>query len=67
MRGIPLPLKFPRLFYLALDRWVTVEEMARRGWEVWGAAWEWRRHILAWEKESVSECATFLHDIVLPD
>jgi len=52
---------------LALDRWVTVEEMARRGWEVWGAAWEWRRHILAWEKESVSECATFLHDIVLPD
>ena len=30
-----------------------------------GAAWEWRRPMLAWEEESVSECFVMLHDIIL--
>lgn len=45
--GVPLRVKFPCVFYLATDRWFTVAEMARRGWEEGGTAWEWRRRLLA--------------------
>ena len=65
--GIPLRHRFPRLFDLTTDRWVTVEEMGRRGWEEGGAAWVWRRHLLAWEEESVLECSVLLHDVILQD
>ena len=64
---MPLRVKFPRLFDLTVDRWVTVEEMARKGWEERGSACVWRRRLLAWEKESVSECTILLQDIVLQD
>lgn len=30
MGGVPLRVRFPRLFDLAVDRWVSVEDMARR-------------------------------------
>jgi len=35
--GIPLRDRFSRLFDLAADRGVTVEEMSRRGWEDGGS------------------------------
>jgi len=63
--GVPLRVKFPRIFDLAVDRWVNVEEMSRRGWEEGGAAWVWRMRLLAWKDESVTKCAILLHDIFL--
>jgi hypothetical protein len=39
--------------------------MVERWWEVGGGAWVWRRRLLAWEEETVTECATLLSDIVL--
>jgi len=29
---VPLRVQFPRLFDLAVDKWVTVRQMERRGW-----------------------------------
>ena len=63
----PLRVQFLRLFDLSADRWVTVEEMARRGWEEGGGAWVWRRRLLAWEEESVSDCVVLLHNIDFQD
>lgn len=54
VRGVPLWVKFPRLVALAENRWVTVEEMAMRGWEDGGGVWVWRRRLFAWEEESVA-------------
>ena len=51
--GVPLQVRFPRLFSLAENRWVTMAEMESRGWEDGGGAWEWRKRLLAWEEESV--------------
>jgi len=62
---LALRVQFSRLFDLTIDRWVTVEEMARRGWDEGGSTWVWRRRLLAWEEESVSDCAILLHNIVL--
>jgi len=64
---IPLRLKFPRLFDLAMFKEVTVEEMWRQGWEDGGLAWVWRRRLLAWEEEGVRECSVLLHNIFLQD
>lgn len=58
---------FPRLFDLAENKGVMVSEMASRGWEVGGEAWEWQRRLLAWEEELVSECYSLLCSIVLQD
>ena len=65
--GAPLRVQFPRLFDLAENRGVTVREMASRGRGVGGGAWEWRRHLLAWEEDSVMECSTLLSNVVLQD
>jgi len=46
---------------------VTVKEMESRGWMDGGGAWEWRRRLLAWEEESVTNCSFLLHNIVLQD
>lgn len=67
MGSLPLRVRFPRLFSLAEDRWVTVVERASRGWMVVGGAGKWRRRLLSWEEESVSECPAILHNIVLQD
>lgn len=32
-----------------------------------GAAWVWRRHLLAWEEDSMRECLTLLSNIVLQE
>lgn len=63
--GVPLRIRFPRLFELVVNKWATVEDMERRGWEVGGDAWVWRRRLHAWEEESVSDCSILLHDVVL--
>ena len=42
-----------------------MKEMTERGWDVGGGVWVWRRCLLAWEEESVSECSSLLCDIVL--
>jgi len=65
--GLPLRLKFPRLFDLAVNKVRTVEEMSRLGWEVGGGAWEWRRQLLAWEEESVGECSAMLLNVALQE
>lgn len=41
--------------------------MEGRGWGDGGGAWMWRRRLLVWEEEFVSECASFLHNVVLHD
>lgn len=41
--------------------------MERRGWGDGGGSWMWRRRLLVWEEELVSECASFLHNVVLHD
>lgn len=65
--NIPLRLKFPRLFDLALEKDASVEYMSRRGWESDGEAWVWRRRLFAWEEECVRECSLLLTNIVLQD
>ena len=65
--GVPLHMRFSRLFNLAENKRVTVSEMTGRGWVVGGDAWEWRRRLLAWEEELVTECSTLPCNIVLQD
>jgi len=36
--GVPLRVRFPRLFELADDRWAMMEDIGRRGWEDGGEA-----------------------------
>jgi len=64
---VSLWVKFPRLFDLVVDKWVTVHQMENRGWAVGGGAWEWRRCLLAWEEETMFDCASLLHNVVLQD
>lgn len=67
MGEAPLKVQFPRLFDLTIDKDALVSDMERRGWADGGGAWVWRRRLLAWEEETVTECATLLSDIVLQD
>jgi len=62
---MPLRLKFPRLFDLAVEKECSVGEMEGRGWGIDRGAWVWRRRLFAWEEESVRECCLLLHNIVL--
>ncbi|GAU50364.1 hypothetical protein TSUD_409370 [Trifolium subterraneum] len=36
-----------------------------KGWDTGGEAWEWRRHLWAWEEEMLGECQVLLHDFTL--
>jgi len=65
--GVPLKDKFRWLFYLAVYRESTVEEIATLGWEVGGGAWVWRGRLFAWKEETVMKCSAFLSNIVLQD
>lgn len=56
--GVPLKLQFSRLYELLVHKDCLVEEMARVGWEEGGNGWVWRRRLMAWEEDSVRECAT---------
>jgi hypothetical protein len=41
--GVPLSMRYQRLFDLSLYRSNTVAEMSALGWEAGDAAWAWRR------------------------
>ncbi|MCI31875.1 receptor-like kinase, partial [Trifolium medium] len=43
--GIPLCVKFGRLFELAENKSSTVAKMYQLWWETGGEAWEWRRQL----------------------
>jgi len=53
---VPLKLQLSRLYELSVHKSCSVEDMARLGWEEGGNGWGWRRHLLAWEEESVLLC-----------
>jgi len=42
-----------------------VVEMFSFGWREGGEAWKWRRRLLAWEEDQVTECCVILSNIVL--
>jgi len=65
--GAPLCVRFPRLYDLAENKGVMVREIARKGWADGGDASEWRRRLLAWEDELVTECSSLLCNFVLQD
>ena len=65
--GAPSRVQFPRLFNLTQDKGATVREMEEKGWAIGGGVWVWRRRLLAWEEEFVTECAALLFDIILQD
>ncbi|MCH92232.1 beta-glucan-binding protein, partial [Trifolium medium] len=43
--GIPLCVRFRRLFDLAEDKSGTIAEMSSLGWEAGGEAWAWGRQL----------------------
>jgi hypothetical protein len=65
--GIPLRLKFPRLFDLVVNKDCSVAEMSRLGWMENGRGWVWRRRLLAWEEDTVRECYLLVHNVVLQE
>lgn len=64
---IPLKIKFPRLFELAVNKECRVEEIWRMRWGDGGEAWVWHCHLLAWEEKSLRECTILLYNTVLQD
>ncbi|MCH91367.1 receptor-like kinase, partial [Trifolium medium] len=63
--GIPLSVRFRRLFDLAENKSSMVKEMFLLGWGEGGDAWKWQRCLWAWEEELLGECRVLLHDIIL--
>jgi len=61
-RGNSVEFKFPHLYDLAMNKECTLDEMWRLGWTDGSRGWVWRRHLLAWEEESVRECYVLLHN-----
>ena len=67
MGEVPLKLKFPRLYELAINMMCSVAE-AKWGIDaVGGGGRVWRRHLFAWEEESVRECSILLSNTILQD
>ncbi|GAU13185.1 hypothetical protein TSUD_179280 [Trifolium subterraneum] len=67
MDGIPLCERYGRLYELADNKSVMVDEMCSLGWGAVGEAWVWRRPLRAWEKELLRECQTLLLNVSLQD
>ncbi|MCH98404.1 receptor-like protein kinase ANXUR2, partial [Trifolium medium] len=63
--GVPLSVRFRRLFDLSVNKTSSVAEMCELGWEEGGAAWQWRRQLWVWEEEMLGECRGLLIDIVM--
>ncbi|GAU22859.1 hypothetical protein TSUD_282260 [Trifolium subterraneum] len=63
--GVPLSVRYRRLFYLSLNRLSTVVVMSDLGWGAGGAACVWRLQLWVWEEEMLEECRTLLSDILL--
>jgi hypothetical protein len=51
--GVPLRVKFRRLFDLFNNKSGSVTDMCELGWEEGGAAWQWRRQLWTWEGRDV--------------
>jgi len=64
---VPLKLKFPRLYELTLNKECSVAEAKRNLCAVGGVERVWRRHLIAWDEESVMECSILLDNTVLQD
>ncbi|XP_024634720.1 uncharacterized protein [Medicago truncatula] len=65
VRDIPLRLKFPHLFELAVEKESSVERMGRLRWEIDGEAWDnvhdtWRWHLDPVHGYSVRESFRFI-------
>jgi hypothetical protein len=65
--GVPLNIRFSCLYELSVHKDCLVEEMARLGWMVGGNGWVWRRLLMAWEEDSVRECASLLNNVILQE
>jgi hypothetical protein len=63
--GVPLSVRFGRLFNLAVNKSISVADMCELGWDEGGEAWQWRRRLWAWEEELLGECRILLSDISL--
>jgi len=62
--GVPLGVRFSRIFELAENGRVSVAEMSQLGREEGGEAWRWRRRLFAWEEENVWECISLLSNFI---
>jgi len=65
--GVQPGCRFCRLFELSVHKECLVEDMERMGWDAGGSGWRWRCRLLAWEEESVRECVTLLHNVILQE
>ncbi|GAU22483.1 hypothetical protein TSUD_296020 [Trifolium subterraneum] len=63
--GVSLRDRFPRLAGLFTDQVVSVGEMCRRGWDMGGGGWSWRRPLFVWEEELLAGCCGLFHNVVL--
>ncbi|GAU49774.1 hypothetical protein TSUD_141640 [Trifolium subterraneum] len=63
--GVSLRDRFPRLACLFTDQGVSVGEMCRRGWDIGGGGWSWRRPLFVWEEELLARCCGLFHNVVL--
>jgi hypothetical protein len=61
---IMLARYFSRLFELAENKIVTVDDMFLLGWEVDGEAWKWLQRLFAWQEGLGGECADRLSYII---
>jgi hypothetical protein len=63
--GTPLKTLFSRLFYLCLDKDMSVADIYMLGWGFHGNAWRWRMRLFAWEEELQGECCGVLTNVLL--
>ncbi|GAU10824.1 hypothetical protein TSUD_425310, partial [Trifolium subterraneum] len=63
--GVSLRDRFPRLAGLFTDQGVSVGEMCRRGWDMGGGGWSWRRPLFVWEEELLAVCCGLFHNVIL--
>jgi len=60
-----LCVRYPPLFALSENKFITMVNLFARGFEQGGEAWRWRRRLWTWEEEELEECRTLLLDVSL--
>ncbi|GAU51172.1 hypothetical protein TSUD_412070 [Trifolium subterraneum] len=65
LEGVPLCVRFRRLFDLAVNQSISVADMWELGWGEGGAGWQWRRQLWVWEEEMLEECLGLFYSTVL--
>ncbi|GAU22999.1 hypothetical protein TSUD_98280 [Trifolium subterraneum] len=63
--GVPLSVRFRRMFDLSQHKLRTVAEMRELRWGEGGAALLWRSQLWVWEEELVAECRGLLSNTIL--